>query len=156
MAVDGLPAVCGKQTNMLLARLRHWGAGWCTTFRSSWPTGSAVGWLGDRLRLGGPTAALDTGLLHYDEAAPGGRNRMVNACRFPAKTGGPARPTSRVSVNTTKDGQFREVPKTAKNIGKQRDIPLFLRRTILRKSRISAAESGSVAVNFWEEQRKQR
>src|ERR1700757_1213212 len=43
-----------------------------------------------------------------------------------------------------------------KNSEKQRGIPLFFRPLVVQNSSISAAEIGSVAVNFREEQRKQR
>jgi hypothetical protein len=45
---------------------------------------------------------------------------------------------------------------TVKNSEKQRSSPLFFASRDCSEARISAPESRSAAVNFWEEQRKQR
>jgi hypothetical protein len=53
-------------------------------------------------------------------------------------------------------GDFAEYRNTAKNSGKQRAIPLLFWRAALRNPRISAENGTTLAVNFREEQRKQR
>src|SRR5215472_9094996 len=46
--------------------------------------------------------------------------------------------------------------KTAKNSEKQRSAPLFFAGRACPQARISAENEATLAVNFWEEQRKQR
>ena len=90
-------------------------------------------------------------------------NGMVNACKFSAKQEGRHAPiscgrASGLDYGVRKSVKYRRllIIKTVKNSGKQRGIPLFSRPLVVQNSSISAAEIGSVAVNFREEQRKQR
>jgi hypothetical protein len=82
---------------------------------------------------------------------------LVNACRFPAKAGGPQYLHTLRSPGRRKSiGSNSMAIKTAKNSEKQPAAPLFFRDVAAQNSRISAEENSAVADNSLEEQQKQR
>jgi hypothetical protein len=72
--------------------------------------------------------------------------------RHGPRSSGRAKDSKILGISMSIENQRR----TAGNSEKQRVIPLLFQRAALHNPRISAENEATLAVNFWEEQRKQR